>query len=896
MTQQSVIVNSFNRGLISAKGLARTDLDRLPLSAAVQNNCMPRVLGPMSLRCGKEYIGASLNNSLAYHLPFIFSNTDTASLEMTDLAMRVRIDDDLIERPSVSTAVLTPDFSSDTNWTDGDEGSAVSTISGGELSLVGTRYDAAIRHQAVTVSGGDSGVEHGINVVVTQGPVIIKIGSTQGDDDYFTEAELGTGTHSLSITPTGNFFIELSGRTEYATSVTSCSVEAEGAMEVTTPWAEAVLSLIRWSQSADVTYTATDGVAEKKIVRWGTRSWGVVDYAPLDGPFLAPNTSTTRLTPSAISGDITLTSDRDYFTSGNVGSLFRMTSVGQQVEIDVTAEAQWSDPIRVSGVGSSQRGFTVARAGTWVATASLQRSVGEVGSWIDVTTYTTNGSGTYNDGLDNQIAYYRIGVDTGDFTSGTVELSLDYASGGITGICKVTGFTSSTSVSAAVVKNLGGTDSTEIWDEGAWSTRRGHSSAVTLHEGRSWWGGKGKVRGSVSDAFESFDDEVEGDSGPITKTIGGGTVDTVNWLLSSTRLFIGTDSAEFILRSSTLDEPLTATNASMKAPSTQGSAPVPPVLIDTTGMFVQKSQERVFDIDFKVEKDDFQSDDASKLIPEFLAPKVARMAVQRQPDTRVHCVLKDGTAMVLIYDDLENVKCWVSMTTDGLYEDVHVLPDTSEDRVYYSIKRTINSATVRYLEKTSLESECVGGTLNKQADSFYHYSGSATATITGLDHLEGEEVVVWADGVDLSPHTDDQDWTQTTYTVTSGQIVLATTVSEAIIGLPYTGQWKSTKLAYGAEGVSMGQQKRIGRIGFVLQNAHIHGLRFGQDFTDMDQLPHIEDGEEGAETLIYETYDQPSIDFDGYTSPDPRACLEMYAPRPCTVMALIIGLSTSEKT
>ena len=153
---------------------------------------------------------------------------------------------------------------------------------------------------------------------------------------------------------------------------------------------------------------------------------------------------------------------------------------------------------------------------------------------------------------------------------------------------------------------------------------------------------------------------------------------------------------------------------------------------------------------------------------------------------------------------------------------------------------------------------------------------------------------MWADGVDLSPH-DEDDWTQTTYTVSSGQITLSTTVSEAIIGLPYQGRWKSTKLAYGATATALAQVKKVGRVGFIGRNLHARGIRFGQDFTDMDPLPLIEDGQAVDVDTVHSSYDEPTIDFDGISDTDPRICVEFYSPRPATLMAVIVGLDTNEK-
>lgn len=898
MSKLNVAINSFNRGLISSLGGARTDLERLPLSAAIYNNIIPRILGSTATRVGLGYTGATYLNNTAIHIPFIYSFTDKAILEFTDSVMRIKISDSVITRESLSTTVTSGDMSSATGWTDADESGATSGVSGGYMTLLGTGYNAAIRRQQVTVAAGDQNKEHGLRIVVTIGPVYLKIGSSSGGEEYIAETALGTGTHSIAFTPTGDFHIELAGRKLYTAKVDSCTVEDAGALTIPTPYSADYLTLMRWDQSADVIYIDCDGISPRKVIRTfgknNTRSWSIEVYEPEDGPFLTPNTSTVKLTPSALTGDITLTASRSFFKSTNVGSLFKLTSVGQNVSVTATGAGQWSSEIRVTGVGANQRSFTITRAslGGTGTTATLQRSVGDTSSWVDVTTYTTDASASYNDGLDNQIVYYRIGVDTGDYSSGSPVLSLSYASGGLTGICRVTAYSSATSVSAIVLDNMGATTETEVWSESSWSDRRGFPTAVVLYEGRLFHGGVGKLWGSVSDDYESFDSTVTGDSATISRTLPG-QIEKVCWLLSGRRLLIGTESAEFVAKSSINDEVLTQSNINIKQVSSRGAKNIPAAILDTTGIYVTRSGDELTELDYSVDVDDFRPDDLSRLIPEFLSAGITRIAVQRHPDTRIHCVLADGTAAILIFDKTEEVKAWVTIDTDGDFEDVFALPETSEDRVYYCVKRTINGSTVRYLEKFALESECQGGTTNKMADSFVTFTGVSATTITGLSHLEGEEVIVWADGVDLSPH--DDDWVQTTYTVSSGQITVATGVNSAVIGLPYKGRWKSTRLAYGAEMVALTQPKKVDHLGIISQNMHLQALRYGQDFTDMDALPDIEEGTTVAANTVHSEYDNESFEFDGYWDTDARVCIETYAPRPCTLLALVIGMVTNEK-
>ena len=81
--------------------LARTDLERVPMSADAMTNWMPRRLGSMMLRPGTQYIGATASNNAAKLVPFIYSSIDTALIEFTDSLMRVWVDDALVTRAAL---------------------------------------------------------------------------------------------------------------------------------------------------------------------------------------------------------------------------------------------------------------------------------------------------------------------------------------------------------------------------------------------------------------------------------------------------------------------------------------------------------------------------------------------------------------------------------------------------------------------------------------------------------------------------------------------------------------------------------------------------------------------------------------------------------------------------
>lgn len=875
---------NFNRGIISPLAQARVDIERVNLSAKTQTNWMPRLFGSQMLRPGLKYTGSTHNNNKAIHIPFVFSKDDTAILEFTDSVLRVKIDEEPIERPFTGATITNEDFQADlSGWTDNDESGGASSWSFvyfGSMLLRGDGTQAARRTQQVTLVNQ---VEHSLRITVERGPITLKVGSTSGGDDYVSESVLGTGYHSIAFNPTSDFFIDLSSRANRDLYVGSVALEESGIMTLPTPYTESDIYNIRKDQSADVVYLACNGIRPMKIERRGTgRSWSIVDYLPEDGPFKIGNVSEISMTPGALFGNTTLTASKSYFRSSNVGSLFKLISSGQVVTKSISTANDFTDTIEVTGADSS-RVINIVVTGTFSATWHLQRSFDGGSSWLDVTSGTTTTSTSFNDGLTNSTVLYRLGVKTGNYTSGTLLCSLVYSSGSNTGICRVTSYVSETVVNVEVLNAFGNTTATLDWAEGEWSPRRGYPSAVCLGEGRLCWIGKSKFIASVSDAFESFDDEIEGDAGTISYNLGAGSVDSVNWAAALYRIFIGTQTNEKNIKTSSFEEPITPTNFKIVNLSSQGSANVDCAKLDTKCVFVQAGGIRLFEISYNPDTNDYVSTELSDLYPEMGLPSIIRLGLQRHPDTRIHCVKSNGKVGILLYEPLENLKGWVEFETDGEVEDVFTLPGDIEDKVYYSVKRIVNGSTVRYLEKWALESECQGDILNKQADAFFEYSGSSTSLITGLSHLEGKQVVVWGGGKDLG-----------TYTVSSGSITLSEAVTSCIAGLPYTAQYESMKLAY-ASASPLNQKKRINQLGLILYKTHYQGLKYGPSFDRLDNLPLIERGKTQSNNTIYENYDNETFEFDGSWDTDSRICLQAQSPRPCTILGLTFQISTNDK-
>lgn len=912
---------AFNRGLVSSLALARLDIKRLALSASVFTNWMTRVLGPMMLRPGLQFLSTTLNNQYAAHLDFQFSTSDTAVIELTAGGMRVRVNDVIVTRPAVTSTFndwssgpssYIPGTSTSSTFADStdlgkwhstdDSGASSSLFPGGGLALLGTGLASARRNRSVNVSGANLGVEHEITIVVARGKVVVRIGSSEGDDSYLEDRLLRAGTHCIAFTPSSPFFVELSAYLISTSVVASVTIrQVAGDMIVPTPWLTATqLDMVRWDQSGDVIFAGCTGVAPQRIERQDrlnsppSRSWSVVEYFPEDGPFGDLNTGPVQLQTDGISGDVNLIASTSFFKPGHVGGLFRLTSAGQEVAVHITGQNVFTDPIEVTGVGASRQFVITLTAADWShgTVVTIQRSPATPGNWTDQASYSAVGTYPFNDLLDNQIMYYRIGVKTGDFHVGDdITADMVFSAGSIRGVVRVRSITDPTHAKVSVLKALGAQNvNTQNWYEGDWSPKNGYPGALTLFGGRLWWAGASLFWGSVASLFDSFNDDItQGDAATIRGELGSGPVDTVNWMLALNNLMIGADGEAKVAQASSITGPITPTDKGLKTSTNVGTAALRAIKIDTQGIFVARDGTHVMELSADANLYTlvpYIPTDLTALVPDIGVPAFKRVAVQNAKERRVHCVRTDGQVAIMIRNKAENVNCWLMFQAGGggLVEDVVTLPGTIaaplEDQVYYVVNRTINGATLRSFEKWSLESQSTGAADTRLVDC--HLTGTASnATTLSLPWLVGQTVALWGNGVDLGTFVVSGAGTISGFPALNGPYAA---------GLPYTAQWQSTKLAVGSRHQApVNQYKDIDHIGLVLQDTHAQGLLYGSDFDHMDGLPTVEDGAIVDPNSIWSQYDRAMIPMDGSWKTDARICLQAASPRPCTVLGIVIG-------
>ena len=904
MARVRTFAHAFNVGVHDSTALARVDLERMRLAAEVQTNMLPFATGQGVMRPGLQYLGTTDTSAAARIKEFVFGATDAALMEFSNQSLRVWNSDALITRVSVATAVTNGDFSSDTGWTLTATTGGTATISGGKLTLAAVGRGAkptCVR--SVTVDAGDQAKVHAVRIIVDRGPVNFRLGTTSGGGELIATTSLETGTHSLAFTPgTGTIYPWFGTTTQQTKIVDSITVEAAGVMELPTVWLTADLDKMRFAQSADVVFVACRGYKPYRIERRGPASWSIVAYKTSDGPYMLPGVSAlnTLATVGATNGaNTTVTTDAPYFTASHVGALIKIDAASQEFRTDLAGAEQYTEAMRVYAFGSS-KDFSVTRAGTWSGTLTLQISLdGPDFGFRDYdvsgtpVTYTGNGTSSRDvfDGYDNLVFWVRVGFKSGAYTSGTAEVSLLWDGGFGSGVGRITAFNSATSVDVEVLDNFRSAKASPSWRIGEWSDANIWPSAVSLYDGRLWWSGFDRIWGSVSDDFTNFDEDFEGDAGPISRSIATGGINETQWLLGLQRLIIGTEGAVAVAKASSLDEPLTPTGFTIRDASSVGVGAVDPAKLDGRGLAVERAGRAIMEIVFDASQSDYRVTQLSKLTTELFSSGVRSIAVQRRPETRIWIVCNDGTCVVCVYEPDQEVIAFVPIETDGEFESAAVLPANAQDRVYFVVKRTVNNATVRYLEKMALDDEVKPGNLCRVMDSFTTGTASATATIPVGAHLIGETVVAWVNGAPMETATG----VRGTYVVDgSGNITLAAPVTgNWVAGLPYRMRYKSARLAYGAEGgTAMLARKEVNTIGAIMTDFTRQGVKHGMSFDKMYRLPEKGSGKT-LSNIVTDVEDIVPFSAGGGWSLDSRVHLEVNSPYTATFCGVVLDITTS---
>jgi len=481
-------------------------------------------------------------------------------------------------------------------------------------------------------------------------------------------------------------------------------IESGGSpVQVTTPYLAADLFEIQFIQSADIMYLVHPEYAPRELTRTSHTSWTLTAIEFIRGPFLDDNTTDTTIEPNATTGTIDLEASEDIWNANHVGALWKITHTADSNEASTAFTTGAAQNSTNNTVRLNQR-FDFSTHGTWTGTVTLQRSYDDGTTWKDVRPvhYEGDGNITYTDTEPVDDATYRVYKAASGITSGTCNANFIVRSFDVEGVVEITVYTDANNVTGTVEYELGSTDATDVWAEGAFSADEGYPSALAFYQERLTFAGTSNrpqtIWMSVTDDWTNFLAGTE-DSSALIWTIAADQVNVIRWLAPQSALLIGTVGAEWRLSSSDSDKPVTPTSVEVRRQSSYGSAYIQPVMLNNTVLFAQRQAKKIRELVFSFTEDAWVSPDLTVLAEHITDTGIIEMALQKTPDPILWCVREDGQLAAMTYQKDHDVIGWSRHTLSGNVESVAVLPGDGEDEVWCVVERTINGQIARYIEQ-----------------------------------------------------------------------------------------------------------------------------------------------------------------------------------------------------
>lgn len=232
----------------------------------------------------------------------------------------------------------------------------------------------------------------------------------------------------------------------------------------------------------------------------------------------------------------------------------------------------------------------------------------------------------------------------------------------------------------------------------------------------------------------------------IEATVASRQVNELRHLVSLDNLIVLTSGGEW-LAVADQDGILTPLNINFRVQGYRGSSHVPPLTIGSTALFIQEKGSRVRDLSYTFDNDAYVGNDLTVLSKHlFDGYNIVDWCYQQEPNSIVWAVRSDGILLSLTYMREHDVWGWARHSTDGLFESICCISEGGEDVVYAVVKRTINGNDVRYIEKLTTQLEPSDDDDAFYVDSGLTYDGSPVSSVTGLWHVEGKTVDILADG------------------------------------------------------------------------------------------------------------------------------------------------------
>jgi len=541
----------------------------------------------------------------------------------------------------------------------------------------------------------------------------------------------------------------------------------------------AILPEMNWVQSADTVIVVHEDLEPITIVRGATDAdWTAstltFSHIPKYAFTLNIDTPTFTITPSAASGNITITASSVTTDSGTA-------QAGSSTTITLKSATTYTSDDQCNGLSLHLTGGTGSGQHRHISDYVASTKVATVYPAFDpapdnTTQYTVKAFG--EDSVDEYV------VSSNGF-----------------GRARITEFVSNTVVKAFVEVPFFDTDAITSgnWEleygfENTWSSTRGWPRSVVFHEGRLYFGGSKQrpstIWGSrVSDFFNFDPGEALADAS-VEASLDTGTFNAIVDMYAGRNLQVFTTGAEFYVPQ-TLDDPITPTNLIVKSQTAFGMKPGLRVQnVDGATLFIQRQGKALQEFVFSDAVQAYTSAKIS-LLSSHLLKTPEEMVV------RVATGTDEGDRLMLVNGDDGSIACYTLLrsqnviapsewTTDGSFLNIGV----DVDDIYVVTKRNVNDADVYYVE-----------VFDPDALLDCSKTGGAASSVT-MAHLEDEVVQIIRDGV-VEP-------TQTVgaspYTITFARAA----TSSHQVGLNFTPEMKTLPVEPNLSSGSLkGFKKRI---------------------------------------------------------------------------------------
>ena len=360
------------------------------------------------------------------------------------------------------------------------------------------------------------------------------------------------------------------------------------------------------------------------------------------------------------------------------------------------------------------------------------------------------------------------------------------------------------------------------------------------------------------------------DNDRISFRVAAREANAIRHIVPLSQLLILTGAAEWRVTSVNSDA-ITPTSVAVRPQSYVGASNVQPVVVNNTLVYAAARGGHVRECAYNWQASGFITGDLSlRAAHLFDTLEIVDMAYSKAPQPILWFVSSSGRLLGCTYIPEQQVGAWHQHITQGSFQSCCVVAEGGEDVLYAVVARSVNGAYVRYVERFATR-QFTGLADAYHVDCGVTYRGSATGTVSGLNHLEGCTVNILADGV-----------VQPQQVVTGGAITLAgnLTATTIQVGLPIVADLQTLPLALQIDGFGQGRMKNVNRCWLRLYQSS--GIFVGPRSDKLVPVKQAADYVDAAEVRVDLI---PSWDDGG------QVYVRQTAPLPLTVVGMTLEVS-----